>query len=171
MFRPLMVMMLACALLLAGCRVDTSPKTVMEHAAGQQPSLRKAPRRGEFFLYALPAQAEVEAQAAPGAGKAASARELVLRCLLARGEPFGFARGSDGGLEAVPGKGDREALEPDRSYVWVMRAAPGQLDKQRTALLATAIVLGVVVLGAIIIQGMMDDLEEGFESGPGFTGW
>lgn len=170
MFRPLMVMMLASALLLAGCRVDTRPKTVMEHTAGQQPALRKAPRRGEFFLYALPTQAEADAEAASWEGKGAFARELVLRCLLAKGEPFGFARGSDGRLEAVPGNGDREALEPDSSYVWVMRAAPGQLDKQRTALLTAAIVLGFVVVGAIIIQGMMDDLEEGFESGPGFFG-
>jgi len=164
MLRPLMVMMLACALLLAGCRVDTRPKAVMEHAAGEQPALRKAPRRGEFFLYALPAGANKDAR------EAAAARELILRCLLAKGERFGFARSSDGGLEAVPGKGDREALDPDRSYVWEMRAAPGQLDRQRTALLAAAIVLGVVVVGAIIIQGMMDDLEEGFESGPGFFG-
>ena len=165
MSRPLMIVTLSCALLLAGCRVDTRPRTVMEHTAGDHPTLRKAPRRGEFFLYALPAASDVEA------GGVTAGRELILRSLLAKGEQFGFARSSGGGLEAVPGKGDREPLDADRSYVWVMRAAPGQLDKQRTAFLAAAIVLGVVVVGAIIIQGALDDLEEGFEGGPGFARW
>src|SRR5688572_18788089 len=102
----ILVPLLAAAVLLAGCRVDTRPKIVMEHTAGEQPVLRKAPRRGEFLLYALPPgvlkQSTREKRARTG-------HEFVLRCMLAKGEPLGFVS-RDGELVAIAGRGDREVL-------------------------------------------------------------
>ena len=111
-----------------------------------------------ILLYALP---EGVRKQSTREKHARTGHEFVLRCMLAKGEPLGFVS-RDGQLVAIAGRGDREVLAAERSYLWVMQADAGQVDGGRTALLVGAIVVAFVFVGAIVVNSALEDLVEGF---------
>ena len=138
MLRSLFVVSLAATLVLSGCKVSTTPRTVLTASADEKPRLRRAPHDGEYRLYAAGALRKTR--------RTATGEPLATQHL-ERDERLGFRR-AGGTWSAVAG-GHTIPLEPGRRYLWQMRANPGQTDPGKTVVLV--IVIGAAV--AIVIGG------------------
>ena len=137
------VPLLCAAVLLAGCRVDTQPQTVVRHVPEKSVALREAGYDGEYRLFVARQSGRYKPLEPQG--------EPIATHRLSRGQPLGFSR-SIGGHDLTAVAGDEHVvLEPGQSYVWQMSATAGQIDRFKTVLLIVTIaglVIGIGVAAA-----------------------
>lgn len=133
MLRSLFVVSLAAVVVLSGCKVSTTPKTLMTGSA-EKPRMRRALHDGEYRLYV-----------AEGARPVRATGEPIASQHLDRDERIGFRR-AGGTWSAVAGQ-QVIPLEAGRRYLWQMRPDPGQTDRGKTAALVIVIGVGIIIVG------------------------
>jgi len=134
-YRASLIGVLCVCIILTGCHVDTTPRTVARWTPGDRPGMKEAKYWGEYRLYALD-----KGQRNPKPGT-----EPVATVRLAEDEKFGFSRDANGYVIATAA--DQTFPTEKRTYVWQMKADEAQPDKGREALVVLAVFVIVVALG------------------------
>ena len=139
MLRRVGVVWLAAMVVLCGCQVSTKPRVFASVSADGPANVSPAEVRGEYRLYA----SKIAANGFPG-----PVGDPLATHHLGRGDPVGFRR--DGAqLQAIAGDASRPL---DRgSYLWQVRADPGQFEKKGT----TVVVLTGVAIALMISVAAM----------------
>ena len=138
-FRGVFIGVLSACIVLTGCHVSSTPRTVARYKPGGNPQLKEAKYWGEYRLYPL---AKDQRNPAPGAEPVATVR-------LAEDEKFGFTRDANGYVVATAA--DKTFPIERQNYVWQMKADEAQPDKGRRDLAVLAVFVVIVGLGAIAI--------------------
>jgi hypothetical protein len=129
----------AMVVLLSGCQVSTKPRTFASVSGDGPVKVAAAEVHGEYRLYTSQTAAN---------GFPRPVGDALATHRLRRGQPVGFRRDA-GQLQAIAGDAARP-LERG-SYLWQVRADPGQFDKKGT----TVVVLtGVAVALAITVAAV-----------------
>ena len=152
-----LVAAICASLVLTGCRVDPSPRTVSRYLSDDG-GVIKARYTGDYLLYRLPDSRAHRPPRPWSKARSVKGAELVTVVRLKKGQRIGFRhRSGSAGAVAVAGK--RLLPLADGQYEWQVEPEQGRIDKRKTAWLVAVIVAGVALLGAAFVASLADSLE------------
>jgi hypothetical protein len=140
------ILVVACLILTAGCKVDTHEQVMMRSDQARPDSIRKTQYRGQYRLYAV----------GKGAPTTQSSMPIFARAL-GKGEQIGFRVDVQHRLHAVAADQwialdatvDSDYSSP-AGFTWTMQPDPGQIDPGKTALLIVGVGVATAGIGAIV---------------------
>jgi len=135
--KPLIALVTVVATTLAGCRISTNERVILRYDP-QKIVVQNARYNGQYRLYAATRRSPTTQTATP-----------LIDERLTKGETFGFTRDSAGILVAVI-RGQTRPIPDQVVAIWTLQADPGQLDRERTALLIVTVVMVTALTVGIV---------------------